>query len=102
MKKLILTSVALLSLVMLTGCSKSDISGYKSDNVKTHKENNRVIVKTFSDNYYPDYRMLDNQIGEYLSGIKNINDYNIKITSGGFGQRHYSEVFETVVLIKKG
>ena len=102
MKKLILTSVAFLSLAMLTGCSTKQIASSEDKPVETHKVYNKVIVKTFSSSEPPNYEELDEEISTYLSGIKNINDYSVKITSGGHGEYGYSEVFETVVLIKKG
>lgn len=56
--------------------------------------NKRVVVKTFGAdvNETIRYISLDHEVSEYLSGIQNLNDYNINVTSGSFSDKNSYDV----------
>ena len=120
MKKimLILSSVLAMS-VLLVACSSNNekvVTKVEHTTIKTYASNHKVIIKTFGNDSTVDdsYNALDKKVGDYLSRIKNINDFDVKITSGAYsddnsfnvlsggGVNSYNNYrYMTVLLIKK-
>lgn len=120
MKKIIsIILIATLTSVFLVGCSSTKqkvVTKVEHTTIQTYASNHKVIVKTFGTDSTEnnDYNALDSKISNYLSRIKNINDFDIKITSGVYSDNDSYDTngngnvysynnyrYMTVILIKK-
>lgn len=56
--------------------------------------NKKVVVRTFGAdaNETVRYSILDHEVSEYLNSIRNIDDYNINITSGSYSNKNCYDV----------
>lgn len=100
MKKITLTAMLAITLIMLTGCSDPTEGSTNSNNVKVtpHKIHDKILVKVFYGRGNFHYSDVLEDTNAYLQSIENIEDYKVEVKSGGNGEEAF---YENVILKKR-